>query len=86
MVPANVNNQLVDFSVYPNPGTGVFTIEMNDELNATVEVYDALGKKVKTIQQNGFKSVLDLTGFPKGMYMINITSEGQLVSKKIVLQ
>jgi hypothetical protein len=73
-------------AVYPNPATDKFTIEMSSSVKASIEIFDALGKKVKELQQNGSKSVVDLTGFPKGIYMINIVSEGKLTSKKIALE
>lgn len=74
------------FTVYPNPSNGVFTIEAGNSTTATIEVFDAQGKRVKAMQQTGFKFAIDLTGFPKGIYMVNIMSEGKLTSKKIILE
>ena len=59
---------------------------MNTADKTTIEVYDALGKKVKSFEQTAFKSTFDLTGFPKGIYMVNISSHGSKTSKKIILE
>ena len=71
--------------VYPNPGTGIFTVESTKSFEL-IEVYDALGKKVKTIPSSDSKSVIDLTDFNKGIYIIQVLSEGKLTSKKIILE
>jgi hypothetical protein len=73
-------------TVYPNPSMGLFTIELNKETKAAIEIYDVLGKRVKFYEQTTLKSIVDLTGFPKGIYMINIVSEGKLTSKKIIIE
>lgn len=88
VVAASVHNNTPNdqLSIYPNPSSGIFTIEMSNDSKASIEVYDALGKKVKSFEQTGFKSALDLNNYPKGMYMINIISEGKQISKKIILE
>ncbi|MCW3085204.1 MAG: hypothetical protein JWP12_2570 [Bacteroidetes bacterium] len=79
-----INND--ELNVYPNPGTGVFTIETNSADKSSIEIYDVLGNRVKAFEQNGFKSTVDLSGYPKGMYMINVITNGKKVSKKIILE
>jgi|GEM_PF-903762 len=73
------------FEVFPNPGKGIFTIEMTNE-KATVEIYDAIGRKVKSFEQNGFRSTFDLSGYSRGVYLINVISGGEKTSKKIILE
>jgi hypothetical protein len=80
---AVINNTL---SVYPNPGTGLYTLELGKEGKVNVEVYDALGKKVKSFEQTALTAVFDLTGFPKGIYIVNVISDGTKTSKKIILE
>ena len=72
--------------VYPNPSNGIFSMEMNSSTKAGIEVYDALGKKVEAFEHSGFKSTIDLSGQPKGMYIVNILTDGKLTSKKIILE
>lgn len=75
-----------ELSIYPNPSNGVFTIELSKDTKTSIEVYDVLGKMVKSYEQNGLKSTLDLSGYPKGIYMVKMISDGKLSSKKIILE
>jgi hypothetical protein len=74
---------LKEFSAYPNPTTGqlTLTLETIDE-NSPLElkVYSLIGQEMYTeslTPYNGIRKVqLDLTKFPKGIYMLEI-SNGQ---------
>jgi hypothetical protein len=84
----SIQNQNIENSiyVYPNPSTGIFNIEVNSAEKTNIEVYDMLGKKIKSFELNNSRSTLDLTGSPKGMYMLRIISDGEIVNKKIILE
>jgi hypothetical protein len=75
-------------SVYPNPGTGIFTINTNAIQKGSIEVYDMLGSQVQHIELQANTSVykLDLSNYPKGIYMINMTSENKKYVQKIVVE
>lgn len=81
-----VKETTMDVNIYPNPNNGVFTIETGNASKTTVEIYDALGKKVKGFEQEGGTSTVDLSGYPKGIYMVKMVSDGKLSSKKIILE
>jgi len=73
-------------SIYPNPSIGLYTIELTNNNNASIEIYNVLGKQVKSIQQTDAKTTVDLTGFPKGVYLVNILSNGEQTIEKIILE
>jgi hypothetical protein len=74
--------------IYPNPGNGVFILTVSSDEKAFIEVYNMNGKKVKSIttQRDKFNYEIDLTGFTKGVYLVNMASEGKQISKKIILE
>lgn len=78
------------FSVYPNPGTGRVFIQSNTSvLNAAVMVYNTHGQLVSQQQKNIHSSdaiSIDLSDKPKGVYIIDIVSEGIVSSNKIVIE
>ncbi|MFH2142596.1 MAG: T9SS type A sorting domain-containing protein [Bacteroidota bacterium] len=87
------NGQLAinNFKIYPNPTTGVITIN-NEKLEIkNVSVFDIYGKeifidKVKSQKSNNKsqKYELDLSSLPKGIYLIKLTTvEGVMVEKVI---
>lgn len=76
------------FNVYPNPSADVFAITLDKVVNGLIEVYDISGKKVKSVELNqGLADYkLDLSGYSKGVYMLNFISNGKIESKKIILE
>jgi hypothetical protein len=75
-------------TVYPNPGTGLFTVNVNQSSAGVLEVYNVLGNKVQSIllNANTVNYKLDLSGYTKGIYMLNMISGDQRYSKKIILE
>ena len=84
-------NQLINScNVYPNPGTGKFTIEINYRLSSVnngVKLYDVIGNEIYTSIINGNKTEIDVSSKSKGIYILKLYSEQILVSvNKIVIQ
>lgn len=75
-----------EFSVYPNPTTGLVTIS-NDN-NSTLQsatISDLNGRTVKTLKLNGDStSQINISDLAAGVYMMNIASDQGSVTKKIV--
>lgn len=73
--------------VYPNPSNGTFTITTNG-MSGTMEVYDMTGNKIKVIAlTNQTSNTVNLSGYAKGMYLLNIISkDGKKIAKQIVIQ
>jgi hypothetical protein len=79
--------------VYPNPGSGVFTVQA--ELKPTITqvhlaVYSTVGVQVyaqNVALQNGkLAEMLDLNALPNGQYVLHIRWGNQTVYHKLVLQ
>ena len=78
------------FSIYPNPNKGSFTIEFKELANSfSVEVYDVTGK---TIYENNYdqsanpSQMINLDNVNRGIYFINVKSDKGLVTKKLVIE
>jgi hypothetical protein len=66
----------IQFSIFPNPSTSIFTINARGENR--VEVYSIKGENI--FQQNFIDTTkVDLIAFPKGMYFIVINGVGYKV-------
>ncbi len=72
-----VKNEDENFSVYPNPSTGIFTFKDTKNLNS-VEVYSILGEKI--LSQTNQKTI-NLNGFNKGVYFARLN--GMQVAKLV---
>lgn len=79
-----------NFSVYPNPGDGKYTIKVyNSNMydNATFKVFDMLGNNIYSGVLTGNKTELDISSQPKGIYFIKLFSkEGFIDVEKLVVQ
>lgn len=70
---------LIVLSAYPNPASDEFTISYqfaNDIKNPTIEIYDMLGSKVKSVKLEDLagKKVIDTSVLPSGMYFYKMAS------------
>tara|TARA_B100000809_G_scaffold266716_1_gene330954 strand:+ start:11384 stop:13402 length:2019 start_codon:yes stop_codon:yes gene_type:complete len=80
---ASVNEKvnLIGVSVYPNPTTDFITIDESDFAIENVEVFNILGKKVKTTNKSRFS----VNEFSNGVYILRInTTDGKIVTTKII--
>jgi Secretion system C-terminal sorting domain/Ig-like domain CHU_C associated len=86
IISKSENNNLVE--IYPNPSNGVFNLNINEIENVTIEVYNQLGVRVKSLELENDTSnyQLDLSGFAKGIYILNISNENQKLIKKLIIE
>ena len=85
LLPAD--NIVSQIKIYPNPTNGLFTIELeNSNAGSLIEVYDVMGKKVVTKAILANKMAIDLTHFPKGIYMVRVVNGNNTFTKKVVYQ
>lgn len=80
--------QQAAFTAYPNPNNGTFSVEYPAGFKGEVRITNLLGKIIMEATVNdrakdGFKLADDV----KGMYIIHLSSNGELMgSKKIIVQ
>jgi hypothetical protein len=80
--------------VYPNPSQGIFNLSMDNFKGDQIEitVYTELGGAAyyETISDNNVEGYLqkqlDLTNLSEGIYFIQVKSDQQMVTKRIVIQ
>jgi PKD repeat protein len=72
------------FSVHPNPSAGVFRIEGATDI-MSIHVTDALGRSVwrGSLAASG---IIDLSGMPSGLYMLNVTTAEGSAAYRLVKQ
>jgi hypothetical protein len=71
-----------EFSIFPNPSNGIFTIKTNNKETQAIQILNLVGQVVleTTIQNNELK--IDISKQPIGIYFIKIGSVTQKVIKK----
>ncbi|MFC5271462.1 T9SS type A sorting domain-containing protein [Adhaeribacter terreus] len=75
--------------VFPNPSNGLFNLKVpTTTRNYSVEVMDLTGKLVKlqTVTNNAGTTQLNLNGTAKGIYILKIASEGNVATRKLIVE
>jgi len=76
-------------SIYPNPATGVLTIEFDNEqiTGSTIELLDISGKVVyaTTINPGETQHQINLISFEEGLYLIRISNTDYSITKKVII-
>ncbi len=80
------NTNSNNFSVYPNPSNGIFTITNYEFKITNVEITDITGKRIKQFVIRNSKFVIDLTNQPTGIYFLKINSNDGIYTEKIIIQ
>jgi len=74
----------INTRVYPNPGLGIFNIEVESTGTVTVQVFDLAGKSVIASQFTGSKHVLNLEFVQAGIYLLKVrTDVGTAVTRLV---
>jgi sugar lactone lactonase YvrE len=89
----NINNAGINevnadkfISVYPNPTNGVFEIAINTIDANTIRVMDINGKVILERKVLSTKETIDMTGFAKGVYVLNISGTEISLNKKLIIE
>ncbi len=72
-----------NFTIYPNPSTGIYHIEAPVQ-NSSIEVYDLTGVLVKSQKMNFSDSTIDLTGFVNGIYTVRFKSATKSATQLLI--
>jgi len=87
------NNEfdVFDFTVFPNPNKGAFTIKLNssNSKNISLNIYDLRGRNIyKDVFENNIElnKKIHLKNVQSGMYILNVGNGVRSSSKKIIIE
>jgi hypothetical protein len=79
-------SQVDGINVFPNPTNGLVNIKVGMK-NANVDIFNLVGEKVySTFIKDEETATVDLSDYPKGVYIVNITDGVQSQRTKLILQ
>ena len=81
----NSNTTFPDVKIYPNPSTGILTIEANGITNGQISILNLTGQ-VQFQSLINEKTALDLHALPKGIYLLKIQNREGIFFERVVLQ
>lgn len=77
-------NQSVD--IYPNPATSNFVITCQNSLINQIEIVTIAGQKILELKPNSESQTIDSSSFAKGIYLIRVHTDGNLMTKRLVIR
>lgn len=75
-----------NIKVYPNPVDDKLNIELIDFQNTSIKLIDLFGNVVLTQNVKSNKTQIQTSSFAKGLYNLEIISNGKLYNKKVIIQ
>jgi hypothetical protein len=89
-IPGNSSDQ-VSMRSYPNPSQGIFNLLMGGLKNqdTRITVFDMQGKEIFSEMISGKSTcpaIIDLSGFPKGIYTLKALTGQKVLVEKIIIQ
>ena len=88
IILSNLPNEVEpDFilSLYPNPSLGLTTIEVNKDVEFSVEIFNSYGQLLMEIPKVQSSAIFDVTGFAMGNYLVRIVNTDFIFTKKLVV-
>ncbi len=84
----SLNEQL---SVFPNPNSGQFTVELelSQASDIAIELNNVLGERVyqtNVAQRNYWRKEFDLASYVKGVYLLSISTKNRVLHRRIILK
>lgn len=70
--------------VWPSVNSGEFTIAIETDNTYNIFIYNTIGKMVKSITDCQYRTDVDITAFPHGMYIVKIVSGSMISTHKII--
>jgi hypothetical protein len=85
LLTSNQVSTIAGLKVYPNPvSNGTLFIESDLNSVKTITVFDVLGKQV--LNTTASNNAINVSQLHSGIYMIQITEEGNTATKKLVIR
>jgi len=82
-------NNFETFNVWPNPSNGNVNIQLNTSDKVNVALFDIRGRNVfnKVYTSTGamFNQEVNFNSLEKGIYLLNVESEGKKATKKLII-
>jgi hypothetical protein len=85
-VPTSVDEVVnkENVSIYPNPAVDQLTIELPNDVQGEVEIYDMLGSMVRSDRLNSARNVIDMSDLSAGQYIYRIKTDNTTLNGKVM--
>lgn len=75
--------EISEINAYPNPSQSTWNVKSNSTIDS-IELFDALGRIVLSVNPNDLEVTLDANNLPKGLYFATVTNELGVSTIKLI--
>ena len=83
-------NEFNVFNIYPNPSNGSISVSLSTNSDVKVQLNDISGRIIynETFKNADltFKKDINFNNLSKGIYLINVESDGKTASRKLIIE
>ena len=83
LITANEELSDMEIKLFPNPTSDKITIQSDNFKNTTLQIFDNLGRQILQQNINKSQTVLDISNFKTGQYLLQIERENKRIAYKI---
>lgn len=78
-------NEALQINIYPNPTSGILTVKSPTSVIRTLEVVALSGTRILSLTPLTAETQVDLSPFANGVYVVRITHEKGIETRKVIL-
>lgn len=75
-----------NISIYPNPATENFVVNLADNSNAQIQLFNLVGQVVVEQNVNAQTATINVSNLNDGIYMLKVMQNGQVYTSKVVVR
>jgi hypothetical protein len=75
---------LINLTIFPNPSTSTFNIQLPVQHNFALSLIDITGRTVYTNKNGTGTIIIDVSGFSPGIYFVKATNEYIVLTSKLI--
>ncbi len=68
------SGQIAGLKLFPNPGTGIYTLQRSEAGKADITISDVVGRTVYQANSNSVREKVDISGLANGIYYLRIST------------
>ncbi|MBL4624046.1 MAG: T9SS type A sorting domain-containing protein [Flavobacteriales bacterium] len=72
-------------NIFPNPTTGIFTIELENNKITHVSIQDITGKEVYSTTINESQKTIDISHLKSGNYILHLSNDKNAINRQLIL-
>jgi hypothetical protein len=86
LIPSHKSESTTNFKVYPNPTSGLVTIETGDQSGGAIQIYDMQGRMVLDQMIVNQSNRIDLSHLQSGVFLVRFITSESISTVRLLLQ